>query len=203
MRKHKINFLEVLDIRYPTVRMGMAGSDPRHLAPNYSCALTILRTDSGLEGRSLVFTAGDGTQIQKVAIEALQRFVVGRDLRDFVEESGLFAQALLEHHQLRWLALGTYRMAVGCVISALWDLWAKCERLPMWRLLTSLPPARIIQCIDFHHLRDALTEDDLLEMLESRVGQMSRNRGGFKMKGQGGTSTPGWSGVPLVEVRGW
>ncbi|MBC8166900.1 MAG: mandelate racemase/muconate lactonizing enzyme domain-containing protein, partial [Bryobacteraceae bacterium] len=106
---HKIIFFKVLDVRYPTVRMGMAGSDPRHLAPNYSCAITILRTDSGLEGRSLVFTAGDGTQIQKVAIEALQRFVVGRDLQDFIEEPGLFSQALAEHHQLRWLALGTYR----------------------------------------------------------------------------------------------
>jgi L-fuconate dehydratase len=112
---HKVSSLEVLDIRYPTVRLGMAGSDPRHLAPNYSCAVTILRTGSGLEGRSLVFTAGDGTQIQKVAIEALQRFVVGRELHDFVEEPGLFAQALAEHHQLRWLALGTYRMAVGSV----------------------------------------------------------------------------------------
>jgi L-alanine-DL-glutamate epimerase-like enolase superfamily enzyme len=198
---HRIRSLEVLDIRYPTVRMGLAGSDPRHLAPNYSCALTILRTDSGLEGRSLVFTAGDGTQIQKVAIEALQRFVVGRDLRDFIEESGLFAQALLEHHQMRWLALGTYRMAVGCVINALWDLWAKCEHLPMWRLLTSLPPARIVQCIDFHHLRDALTEDDLLEMLESRVGQKEQNLARLQIEGPRVYSTAGWSGRPLDEVR--
>src|SRR5688500_17521224 len=137
---HKIVSLEVLDLRYPTVRMGMAGSDPRHLAPNYSCAVAILRTGTGLEGRSLVFTAGDGTQIQKLAIEALERFVVNLDLQEFISEPGLFAQALAEHHQLRWLALGTYRMAVGCVINALWDLWAKAEGVPMWRLLTSLTP---------------------------------------------------------------
>ena len=198
---HKISSLEVLDIRYPTVRMGMAGSDPRHLAPNYSCAVTILRTDSGLEGRSLVFTAGDGTQIQKVAIEALQRFVVGRDLQDFIEEPGLFAQALAEHHQLRWLALGTYRMAVGSVINALWDLWAKSEGLPMWRLLTSLPPARIVQCIDFHHLRDVLTEDELLEMLESRAGQKEQNLARLQTEGPRVYSTAGWSGRPLDEVR--
>jgi L-fuconate dehydratase len=198
---HKINSLEVLDIRYPTVRMGMAGSDPRHLAPNYSCAVTILRTDSGLEGRSLVFTAGDGTQIQKVAIEALQRFVVGRDLQDFIEEPGLFAQALVEHHQLRWLALGTYRMAAGSVINALWDLWAKSEGVPMWRLLTSLPPARIVQCIDFHHLRDALTEDELLGMLESRAGQKDQNLARLQTEGPRVYSTAGWSGRPLSEVR--
>jgi L-fuconate dehydratase len=200
-RNHKITSLEVLDIRYPTVRMGMAGSDPRHLAPNYSCAVTILRTDSGLEGRSLVFTAGDGTQIQKVAIEALQRFVVARDLEAFIEEPGLFAQALAEHHQLRWLALGTYRMAVGSVINALWDLWAKSEGVPMWRLLTSLSPAQIVQCIDFHHLRDALTEDELLEMLESRAGQKDKNLARLQTQGPLVYSTAGWSGRPLDEVR--
>ena len=55
-----------------------------------------------------MFTVGDGTQIQKVAIEALRRFVLGRDLNDFTEEPGLLAQALTEHHQLRWLVLGTH-----------------------------------------------------------------------------------------------
>jgi L-fuconate dehydratase len=131
----------------------------------------------------------------------LQRFVVGRDLRDFVEEPGLFAQALAEHHQLRWLALGTYRMAVGSVVNALWDLWAKSERVPMWRLLTSLPPARIVQCIDFHHLRDALTEDELLEMLESRTAQKEQNLARLQIEGPRVYSTAGWSGRPLDEVR--
>ena len=198
---HKISSLEVLDIRYPTVRLGMAGSDPRHLAPNYSCAITILRTETGLEGRSLVFTVGDGTHVQKAAIEALKRFVIGRDLQDFIEEPGLFAQALAEHHQLRWLALGTYRMAVGGIINALWDLWAKSEGVPMWRLLTSLPPARIVQCIDFHYLRDALTEDELLEMLESRAAQKEQNLARLQVEGPRVYSTAGWSGRPLDEVH--
>lgn len=201
MPKHKITSLQVLDLRYPTVRMGMAGSDPRHLAPNYSCAVTILRTDSGLEGRSLVFTVGDGTQIAKAAIEALERFVVGSDLEDFVEEPGLFAQALTEHHQLRWLALGAYRMAVGSVINALWDLWAKRDGVPMWRLLTSLPPAKILQSIDFHHLRDALTEDELLAMLEARAAQKEINLARLQGEGLRVYSTAGWSGRPLDEVR--
>lgn len=197
---HMIQSLEVLDIRYPTVRMGLAGSDPRHLAPNYSCAIPILRTDTGLEGRSLIFTIGDGTQIQKVAVEALARFVVGRDLREFIEEPGLFAQALAEHHQLRWLALGTYRMAVGGVVNALWDLWAKSEGLPMWKLLTGLSPERIVQCIDFHHLRDALTEDELLEMLRSRQSARPANIDRIEKTGVRVYSTAGWSGRPLEEV---
>ncbi len=199
--KQKITSLEVLDIRYPTVRLGMAGSDPRHLAPNYSCAITVLKTSGGLEGRSLVFTIGAGTEIQKAAIEALRPFVVGRDLEDFIEEPGYFAQALAEHHQLRWLALGTYRMAVGGVVNALWDLWAKRDGVPMWRLLTSLPPERIVQCIDFHHLRDVLTEDELLEMLQSRVASRDANLARLERDGVRVYSTAGWSGRPLDEVR--
>ena len=198
--KHKIISLDVLDIRYPTVRLGMAGSDPRHLAPNYSCAIPILRTDTGLEGRSLIFTIGDGTQIQTAAVEALRRFVVGRSLDEFIAEPGLFAQALTEHHQLRWLALGTYRMAVGGIVNALWDLWAKSAGLPMWRLLTSLPPEKIVQCIDFHHLRDALTEDELLEMLQQALPNKQANIERLERQGPQVYSTAGWSGRPLAEV---
>ncbi|MCA2966213.1 MAG: enolase C-terminal domain-like protein [Acidobacteriota bacterium] len=199
--KQTIISLDVLDIRYPTVRLGMAGSDPRHLAPNYSCAVPVIRTDGGLEGRSLVFTIGDGTQIQKGAIEALRRFVVGRTLEEFQAEPGLFAQALAEHHQLRWLALGTYRMAVGGVVNALWDLWAKSEGVPMWRLLTGLPPEKIVQCVDFHHLRDVLTEEELLEMLRSREGARAANLARLEREGIRVYSTAGWSGRPLEEVR--
>lgn len=199
--QQKIISLDVLDIRYPTVKLGMAGSDPRHLAPNYSCAMPVLRTDGGLEGRSLIFTIGDGTQIQAAAVEALRRFVVGRTLGEFIAEPGLFAQALAEHHQLRWLALGTYRMAVGGVINALWDLWAKAEGVPMWKLLTSLTPRQIVECIDFHHLRDALTEDELLGMLEARVEDRAKNLERLQREGIRVYSTAGWSGRPLAEVR--
>lgn len=197
----KIISLDVLDIRYPTVRLGMAGSDPRHLAPNYSCVVPVLRTDGGLEGRSLIFTIGDGTQIQAGAVEALRRFVVGKTLEEFQAEPGLFAQALAEHHQLRWLALGTYRMAVGGIINALWDLWAKSEGVPMWRLLTSLPPEKIVQCIDFHHLRDVLTENELLAMLQEREGAKAGNLARLEREGVRVYSTAGWSGRPLAEVH--
>ncbi len=199
--QHQIVSLDVLDIRYPTVRLGMAGSDPRHLAPNYSCAIPILRTSSGLEGRALIFTIGDGTQIQVAAVEALRRLVVGRSLEEFIAEPGLFAQSLAEHHQLRWLALGTYRMAVGGIVNALWDLWAKSLGVPMWQLLTSLPPEKIVECIDFHHLRDVLTEDELLEMLQRHEPQKAANLERLQHRGPKVYSTAGWSGRPLTEVH--
>src|SRR5215213_11117986 len=92
-------------------------------------------------------------------------------------------------------------MAVGCIVNALWDLWAKAEGVPMWRLLTSLAPRQIVQCIDFHHLRDALTEDELLEMLESRVASKEQNLARLQVEGPRVYSTAGWSGRSLDEVR--
>jgi L-fuconate dehydratase len=58
-----------------------------------------------------------------------------------------------------------------------------------------------VQCIDFHHLRDALAEDELLEMLESRVGMKEQNLARLRMEGPRVYSTAGWSGRPLEEVR--
>lgn len=200
LTRQKIASLEILDLRYPTVRLGMAGSDPRHLAPDYSCAIPILRTDGGMEGRGLIFTVGDGTQIQVAAVEALRRFVIGRSLDEFIAEPGLFAQSLAEHHQLRWLALGVYRMAVGGIVNAMWDLWAKSEGIPMWRLLCGLSPRQIVQSIDFHHLRDVLTEAELLDMLESRVSSRDGNLAALQVRGPEVYSTAGWSGRPLPEV---
>ena len=40
----------------------------------------------------------------------------------FHEESGTIYKMLLDHHQLRWLADGVYRMSIGGIMNALWDL---------------------------------------------------------------------------------
>jgi L-fuconate dehydratase len=71
----------------------------------------------------------------------------------------------------------------------------------MWRLLTSLPPEKIVQCIDFHHLRDVLTEDELRSMLEERLPNRATNIARLEQEGVRVYSTAGWSGRPLTEVR--
>ena len=35
-----------------------------------------------------------------------------------------------DHHQLRWLADGVNRMALGCVMNSMWDCWAKIDKKP-------------------------------------------------------------------------
>lgn len=51
---------------------------------------------------------------------------------------------------------GVIHMATGAVINALWDLWAKREGKPLWRLLTDMEPEQLVSTIDFRYLSDAL-----------------------------------------------
>ena len=51
---------------------------------------------------------------------------------------------------------GAIHMATGAVINALWDLWAKREGKPLWRLLTDMEPELLVKCIDFRWISDAL-----------------------------------------------
>ncbi len=55
----KIIEVEVTDLRVPTSDT-LQGSDPFHKKPNYSCVLTGIRTEDGLVGLSVNFSAGAG-----------------------------------------------------------------------------------------------------------------------------------------------
>ena len=73
---------------------------------------------------------------------------------------------MLNHHQLRWLGDGVYRMAMGGLLNAIWDLWAKDEEKPLWKLLIELSPDKIINCIDWRHLEDSLSKQEAYDILE-------------------------------------
>jgi L-fuconate dehydratase len=188
------------DIRYPTASRGLAGSDPRHFAPDYSCVRVTLTTDDGLIGHSIIFTCGAGNEIVAQAVKALSPIVRGKYLEDFIAEPGLWAEALVEHHQLRWLR-GIIRMAAGGILNALWDLRAKRAGVPMWILLCSLTPHEIVSSIDWHFLEDHLTRNELLGMLEERGQKREDNIARIKREGLRIYNTAGWSGRLLEEVE--
>src|ERR671924_2312253 len=87
--------LEVRDVRFPTSRM-LDGSDAMNPMPDYSAAYVILRTSTGAEGHSLVFTIGRGTDIQVAAIEAFAESVVGRPVEPALNDPGAFSRRLGE-----------------------------------------------------------------------------------------------------------
>ena len=99
----KIIEVEVTDLRVPTSDT-LQGSDPFHKKPNYSCVLTGIRTEDGLVGLSVNFSAGAGNDWLAYGVRDLSKLILGRNLAQFIEDPGDFYRLLVDHHQLRWLA---------------------------------------------------------------------------------------------------
>jgi len=188
----KITSAKVIDLRVPTSD-DMLGSDPFHKAPDYASAVLHLETDGGLRGVSVVFTVGAGTDWIGYGIEDLSGLVIGSTLEEFTEDPLKLYRRLIDHHQLRWLHDGVFRMACGAVLNAMWDLWAKSEGKPLWKLLVDLEPEFVVGCIDWRNLKDALTPEEALEILrkankEEREQEMSEI-------GPKAYCTAGWLGL--------
>src|SRR6187200_1237647 len=154
-----ITELEVIDVRFPT-SLELDGSDAMNPDPDYSAAYVVLRTDAGdgLEGHGLTFTIGRGTEVVVAAVDALRPLVVGRATDALFADMGGFWRSLVGDSQLRWIGpeKGAIHLATAAVVNAVWDLWAKLEGKPLWKLLVDLTPEEIVACVDFRYITDAL-----------------------------------------------
>ncbi|XP_051796144.1 mitochondrial enolase superfamily member 1 isoform X2 [Acanthochromis polyacanthus] len=136
---HKIINLTVRDVRFPT-SLEQHGSDAMHTDPDYSAAYVVLDTDCGLKGFGLTFTLGKGTEIVVCAVKALEGLVVGKSLQEIVSNFRGFYRLLTSDGQMRWLGpeKGVIHLATAAVLNAVWDLWARAEGKPLWKLLVDM-----------------------------------------------------------------
>ena len=65
---------------------------------------------------------------------------------------------------------------MAAIVNAVWDLYAKAERKPVWKLLADMTPRQIVACIDFRYITDALTPDEALAILERQHATKARAR---------------------------
>ena len=168
----KITKAQVMDVRFPTSR-GLHGSDAMNAAPDNSTAYCILHTDSpdGLCGHGFTLTCGRGNEICAKAIESLSAFIIGLDVEEMASDMGGLLRRLTEDGQMRWLGpqKGVVHLAAAAILNAAWDLLAKRAGKPLWKLLVDMRPEEIVALIDWRHLRDALTEDEALDILRNRA----------------------------------
>jgi L-fuconate dehydratase len=198
-----ITGVEVLDLRFPTSRH-QDGTDAMHPDPDYSAAYVILRTNASVEGHGFTFTIGRGNEICAEAIRVLGRMVVKRPLAEITENPAAFWRALASESQLRWLGpeKGVIHLALAAVVNAVWDLWAKVERKPVWKLLADLPPAAIARCIDFRYITDVLTPEEAIDMLaRAEAGRQDREARLLAEGYPGYTTSAGWLGYSDEKVR--
>jgi L-fuconate dehydratase len=199
----KISDLSVLDLRFPTSR-DQVGSDAVHTDPDYSAAYVVLNTDVGLEGHGLTFTVGRGNEVCAAAIEAFRHLVVGRNLRDITSDFGGFWHSLAGESQLRWLGpeKGVIHLALAAIVNAVWDLYAKAEGKPVWKLLADMTPEQLVSCIDFHHMTDALTPDEAVAMLERQASTKGTREAELLKNGYPAyTTSVGWLGYSDEKIH--
>ena len=195
--------IESLDLRFPTSRT-LAGSDAVHKDPDYSAAYVILKTDADLEGHGLTFTVGRGNELCVAAIESMRHLVVGKRLDDITADFAGFWRSLASESQLRWLGpeKGVIHLALAAIVNAVWDLYAKAERKPVWKLLADMTPAQIVSSIDFRYITDALTPDEALAMLERQAGtKADREAELLKVGYPAYTTSAGWMGYSEEGIR--
>ncbi|XP_017515366.3 mitochondrial enolase superfamily member 1 isoform X2 [Manis javanica] len=180
MVQGRISRLSVRDVRFPT-SLGGHGSDAMHTDPDYSAAYVVLETDveDGLKGYGITFTLGKGTEVVVCAVNALAHHVLDKDLQDIVGDFRGFYRQLTSDGQLRWIGpeKGVVHLATAAVLNAVWDLWAKQEGKPLWKLLVDMDPRTLLSCIDFRYITDVLTEEEAFEILQKgQVGRKEREK---------------------------
>jgi L-fuconate dehydratase len=190
--------LSTYDVRFPTSRQ-LDGSDAMNPDPDYSAAYVVLRTDAvdGHEGHGFAFTIGRGNEVQTAAILALRPYIVGRLVKEVLDDLGGLWRELVHDSQLRWLGpeKGVMHMAISAVVNALWDLKAKRAGLPLWQLLSSMHPEELVELVDFRYLTDALTPKEALELLRPAAEGREERIATLLAEGYPAYATsPGWLG---------
>src|SRR5262249_37045123 len=199
-----IRGLDVLDLRFPTSRTH-AGTDAVHVDPDYSATYVILETDAGLEGHGLTFTIGRGNEVCAAAVEAFRHLVVGQRLDAIADDFGGFWRRLASDSQLRWLGpeKGGIHLALAAIVNAVWDLYAKVERKPVWKLLADMTPRQLVSCIDFRYITDAITPDEAVALLEARARTKTDREVALLRDGYPAyTTSVGWMGYSDEKIRG-
>ncbi|MCZ6692802.1 MAG: L-fuconate dehydratase [Bacteroidetes bacterium] len=197
--------IEAKDIRFPTSR-SLDGSDAMNPDPDYSAAYVILKTDQpdGPFGHGLTFTIGRGNELCVKAIEAMRYLLVDKEVDTFFNDMAGFWQMITGDSQLRWLGpeKGVIHLATGAVVNAVWDLYAKIEGKPLWRLLADKSPEELVSCVDFTYITDAITKQEALEMLKKLESTKIDRKEELESNGYPAyTTSAGWLGYSDDKIR--
>jgi len=201
----KITRAVTYDVRFPTSISG-AGSDSMNPDPDYSAAYVVLETDAtdGLCGHGLTFTIGRGNELCVAAVRALTPIVLGLSLDEIAADMGAFWHRMVGDSQLRWVGpeKGVIHLATAAIVNAVWDLWAKAEGKPVWKLLADMSPEDIVRCVDFRYITDALTPDEALEILRRQAPARARRERELHERGYPAyTTSAGWLGYSDEKIR--
>lgn len=156
-----------------------AGSDAVHTTPIYSYAVCKLLTDTHFEGVGLAFTLGAGNKLVCDAIDYLVKHIEGKELNTLMADFGKTYKMMADDPNFRWLGphKGVVHLALAAVVNACFDLWAKSQGKPLWKLLVDLSPEELTNTLDFSYYEDVLTKEEAIALLVAQQnGRQDRKK---------------------------
>ena len=204
-----IRIVKAVDVRrpLPDVARAGAGSDAMNPDPDYSAAYVVLRDRRGARG-----TRPDvhdrprqrGVRRGDRGARAARRRRAPRSAR--ARTSADSGGGSASDSQLRWLGpeKGVIHLATAAVVNAVWDLYAKAEGKPLWKLLADMTPEQLVGCIDFRYIDDALTPDEALRSARAATRRPRREREAELLRTgyPAYTTSVGWMGYSDETSRG-
>lgn len=181
-----IRSAETIDARFEL--LDGAGSDAVHTDPQYGYGVTLLTSDTGIEGTGITYTLGGGTNLICEAIKLLIEPILNRDIEEVMSDFGNVQRQIAEHCQIRWLGphKGVTHAALSSITNACFDLWCKQRQLPLWQLLLQLTPEQIADLIDFSYLEETFSREEAIDLLakqtplrDSRMGVIGQGYPGY------------------------
>lgn len=198
-----ITGFSVRDLRWPT-SLENIGSDPMNLAGENALGYLQLETNKDIVGTGWSFSNGQGNDVLCTAIRSLAPRYVGRKLSSLTANMG-DTQRKVVSGQIRFMSpeRGVLQLASCAILNAIWDLWAKVEGKPLWRLVSDFTPEEFVRCIDFRYLTDVLTPDEARSMLDKQTAKKKeRLELALKDKAVPAYNTSvGWLGLSDEQVR--
>jgi L-fuconate dehydratase len=130
--------------------------------------------------------------------------VVGKTLESFTSDMGAFWRMMTGDSQLRWIGpeKGVIHLATAAMVNAVWDLYAKVEGKPLWKLLADMSPEELVSCLDFRYITDALTPEEALSLLRDNKPTQSAREAEMQAVGfPAYTTSAGWLGYSDAKLR--
>ncbi|KAK4166453.1 enolase C-terminal domain-like protein [Cladorrhinum sp. PSN259] len=201
----KITNFTTRDVRFPT-SLDKTGSDAMNAAGDYSAAYCILHTNSSYTGHGMTFTIGRGNDLVCAAISHLAPRILNLPLSTLVGTNWSKTwRHLTSDSQLRWIGpeKGVIHLALGAVVNALWDLWAKTLQKPVWRVVSDMTPEEFVSCIDFRYITDAITPEEAIALLAAvEPGKKERIQEAEQSRAVPAyTTSAGWLGYDEAKMK--
>ncbi|MDP4679934.1 MAG: mandelate racemase, partial [Cyclobacteriaceae bacterium] len=96
---------------------------------------------------------------------------------------------------------GVVHLALASVTNACFDLWAKANDVPLWKLLIDLPSESIVNTLDLSYLEDVMTREEAIAILEKATPTKGERQDVLTKGYRGYDTSIGWFNYSDEKVR--